>query len=352
MGNWLASELLRTERVESVVQVSTSAGRTLFNYEIFGTASQVLENGKSRYYPVDLAEVLQRIRTSPDKVAIVGVPCFVKAIRLMGRADPALDAKIGYTIGLVCGHLKTTAFAEMFSWQMGVPPGHLQSIDFRVKNESGRADNYSIKVTGSDLKGRAVTKIAQNKSLFGYLWGHGFFKYRACDYCDDVLAELADVAVGDAWLPGYAQDSMGTNVVISRSADIDAMIRAAIDEDRLRMDVITADQVARSQDAGLRHRRLGLSVRLEDKRRAGRWAPPKRVQPGSDNLNKRQRWVYRIREKMSERSHYAFAKAVKSGRFSTFKRQMKPWMDVHDFVNRSISWKALLKRLMFSPFIK
>lgn len=32
---------------------------------------------------------------------------------------------------------------------------------------------------------------------------------RACNYCDDVFAECADVTCMDAWLPEYSQDHRG-----------------------------------------------------------------------------------------------------------------------------------------------
>ncbi|MGC9322644.1 MAG: Coenzyme F420 hydrogenase/dehydrogenase, beta subunit C-terminal domain, partial [Kosmotogaceae bacterium] len=67
-----------------------------------------------------------------------------------------------------------------------------------------------------------MTKKASD--FYGYNWGYGFFKYKACDYCDDVVSETADVSVGDAWLPEYVNDSGGTNVVIVRNPVIKKII--------------------------------------------------------------------------------------------------------------------------------
>ena len=54
----------------------------------------------------------------------------------------------------------------------------------------------------------------------GTNWGLGFFKYEACDYCDDIFAETADIAVGDAWLKDYTQDALGNSVVVVRNDQI------------------------------------------------------------------------------------------------------------------------------------
>src|SRR3546814_19586796 len=56
-------------------------------------------------------------------------------------------------------------------------------------------------------------------------WGAGFFQNRACDFCDDVVAETADIAFGDAWVEPYSSDGRGTNVVVVRSSALHAMLR-------------------------------------------------------------------------------------------------------------------------------
>jgi coenzyme F420-reducing hydrogenase beta subunit len=42
------------------------------------------------------------------------------------------------------------------------------------------------------------------------MWGTGLFKSNACDFCDDVTTELADVSL-DAWIP-YNKDGLGNSV--------------------------------------------------------------------------------------------------------------------------------------------
>ena len=52
------------------------------------------------------------------------------------------------------------------------------------------------------------------RGLFGYLWVNEVGGLRSCLFCDDVFAELADATFMDAWLPEYAADRCGTNLVI------------------------------------------------------------------------------------------------------------------------------------------
>ena len=108
----------------------------------------------------------------------------------------------------------------------------------------------------------------------------GFFQNSACDFCDDVVAETADVSFGDAWLEPYASYGRGANVLVVRSALIQGLLKRAIKEGGVALREVDANFVVRTQDAGLRHRREGLAYRLALQLK-GRQAiqPRKRVEP-------------------------------------------------------------------------
>jgi hypothetical protein len=99
------------------------------------------------------------------------------------------------------------------------------------------------------------------------------FQLNAWNYCDDIFAETADVVIGDAWLPEYRTDWRGTNVVVIRNRLIEEILLKAVDCGDIALDKLTVDRVSSSQDANFKHRRDGLSVRLADNARAGKWTP-------------------------------------------------------------------------------
>src|SRR5690606_42116422 len=47
-----------------------------------------------------------------------------------------------------CGHQKSSGFAELLAWQLGVQPSNLLDINFRLKDLSKPASRYSVHVTG------------------------------------------------------------------------------------------------------------------------------------------------------------------------------------------------------------
>jgi coenzyme F420-reducing hydrogenase beta subunit len=291
-----------------------------------------------------MSEVIDTIRNTSQTYAIVGVPCFIKAIRLLAREDSKIRDRIKFCIGLTCGHFKSARFADMFAWQCGVAPSDLISIDFRVKLPGRDANNYGVKVIGLQ-NGREVQCTKINREFYGYLWGHGFFKYYACDYCDDVFAETADISFGDAWLEQYLKDYQGTNIVIIRNKLFLDLIERGITQGRLNLNDISASKVAKSQDAGLRHRRQGLSYRLYLKDKAGQWRPPKRVSPGFEHLNNKLRKIFVLREKMSQESHFAFDEALNKGSFNVFKSRMDKLLRKYNSLYGRTLWKRMSLRV-------
>lgn len=217
MVSWVAAELLRLGLVDGVIHVveavdSSDDGR-LFDYAISRTPAELRAGAKSRYYPVELSAALRATRETPGRYAVVGVPCFIKAVRLLRETDPILKERIVFTLGLFCGHMKSARLAESFARQMGIRIEQAKRLDFRVKDPSRPANWYRARFTLAS----GGTCEQDWWHLVDGDWGAGFFQNPACDFCDDVVAETADIAFGDAWVEPYSLDGRGTNVVIVRA---------------------------------------------------------------------------------------------------------------------------------------
>lgn len=316
---WLALELLRRGMVDGVlhVQPQPAASGAMFRYAISTSAEEIRAGAKSRYYSVTTADVLAEIRNRPGRFALIGVPCFITAARLLIAEGYLERDRLPYMIGLVCGHMKSRYFADYLAWQKGVAPGTLEGFDFRQKLMDRPASNYGFR-----LRAPGRDEVHPMTSVRGRDWGDGLFKLPACEYCDDVLAECADAAVGDAWLPGYVADPQGTNVAVIRHPDLVAII--AEDQGRsLHVEDVTVADVIRSQRSGLRHRREGLAHRLARRIAAGQWVPRKRVAPMLAKGRLR-RQVYDLRLEVAKVSNLAFAEAVRADDIAVFEDRMAP----------------------------
>ena len=350
--SWLACELLRLGLVDAVAHVRprrhTAPTGPLFSYAVSRTANEVQEGAGSRYYPIEMSSVLSEVTTHAGRYAFVGLPCFVKALRLRMKHDPDLTKRIVFCIGLVCGHLKTACFAKLLAWQCGIGPEMLESISFRRKLPNRPSNQYGVELTGRGINGLNVHTVQPMKGLMGADWGHGLLKYNGCDYCDDVFAETADVVIGDAWLPQYVGDHRGTNIVVTRERRLDEIVSRAAVEGRVWLEPLDIASAVRSQSSNLRHRREGLAYRLHLADKAGRWRPIKRVKPQRSHLDKATRRRIELRMAISQQSHVAFREALDRRDFHWFLQRMAPLLDQYTFVSKERNkpaWKRAASRL-------
>ena len=315
MVSWVLTQLLRTGLIDGAVHVGATAdpqneGR-FFRYRVSRTEEDVRAGAKSRYYPVELSDALRTIRSVPGRYAVVGVPCFIKAVQLLRREDPLMRERIAFTLGLFCGHMKSARFIESMAWQMGVSVTEIHGVEFRLKDPHRPASTYTAQLTLTD--GRVVQKDWWH--LADGDWGAGFFQNPACNFCDDVVAETADISFGDAWVEPYASDGRGTNVVIARSPVLGNLVATGINEGRLKLDPVDGAFVEQTQSAGFRQRREGLAYRL-CWRRSG-VQPCKRIAPDARALSSRRKLVYRCRSLITAWSHrvFWFARLIRRPRF-------------------------------------
>jgi coenzyme F420-reducing hydrogenase beta subunit len=312
MVTWVATELLRQGLVDGVAHVKPTlnpeAEKRFFSYQISRTEEDVRTGAKSRYYPVELSEIIATIRAVPGRYAVVGIPCFIKAIQLLRAEDALLRQRIVFTLGLFCGHMKSARMVESFAWQMGVALDEVERVDYRLKNPDRPANWYTAHLT---LK-NGQTAWQDWWHLVDGDWGAGFFQNSACNFCDDVVAETADIAFGDAWLEPYSSDGRGTNVVIVRSPILQELVEKARHEGRLQLEPVDSNFIVSTQAAGFRQRREGLAFRLAWPRLGIH--PHKRVKPNLCGLPLRRKLIYIMRSQISAWSHRVFFVARLLGR--------------------------------------
>lgn len=320
---WLAKELLLRGEVDCVLHVKAAApgARPLFRYAISRSPEEVQAGAKSRYYPIELSAVLSELNASGERAAIIALPCFIKAIRSLIEQEELATDQAPYLIGLVCGHLKSSFFGDYLAWQMGIAPDALASCDFRHKLHNRKASSYGFAARALGDGADQPPHVSPMARLKGRDWGEGQMRLPGCEFCDDVLAECADIAVGDAWLPEFVSDPKGENVVVIRNARLDAIVSDGCERGELVASPLTPADVAQSQSSGLRHRREGLAHRLARCAAAGVWTPRKRVAPELAPTEARRR-IYDIRLEIAETSNPAFARARQAGDIGLYEAEM------------------------------
>lgn len=273
IATFVLTELLEKKIVDYVFSVKESSSpESHYEYAISKTKDELIAGSKTRYYPVTLATVFTEIDKIDGNIAIVGVGCFIKAIRLAQHSNPELKTKIKFLVGIICGGVKSRFFTEYLANKAGVPTDLYYKPDFRIKDVKSTAGDYSF---GCYNKNTNEFKSIKMRTV-GDMWGTGLFKNNACDFCDDVTTELADISLGDAWLKPYIEDGKGTNIFVIRSNISALIINNGIKQNKLTISTIPCEIFLNSQSGSFNHRQIGLAYRINKIKKRNILVPEKR----------------------------------------------------------------------------
>lgn len=347
--SWALSDLLTTGVVDQVLVVGKSDNdERFFDFKAISDPADLQTTGTSFYYPVSFDKALKHILDNPGRYAITGVPCFHKALRQLKEFNPLIAERVVVQIGIVCGQMKSAFYLEYLDRKAG-KNSPLVDACFRRKDEHSRADDYLFEGTYKNSSNQLETRSVRNMEI-GANWAMGLFKPRACDFCDDVFAETADISVMDAWLDQYIQDGKGTSLVIARTNAAKTLLENGKVTKALHLDNVSERDVIESQLGGLNHRRAGLRYRLLTNAKCGP-VPLKRLKP-SDKLDIWFKLEQRIRAKIREQSRYAIRKQLSLGGvgLDTYTSEMKGVLSLYKWFLRIKS--RLTKRRDYKSFFK
>jgi coenzyme F420 hydrogenase subunit beta len=283
LATWFLETLLTRDMVDKVICVTPYPGnpQRLFRFAVLDSVEAVRKASRSCYYPVEMSEVIRHVLSHDGRYAITGLPCFLKGLRLAMRKNRRLRHRIIAMGGLVCGQTKTRFFVEYLCALCGGDPADLVEVQFRLKDSDRSAKDYAHRFIWKNHEQLISRKIYWSEGI-QKVWTHDYFKPNACNFCDDVFAETADVVFMDAWLPQYSQDPRGHSLVINRREDFKPIWDDVASSNEISLQPIAADLVIRSQSGQLHHKRELLSYRLFRAKRAERRVPRKRVDPSAD----------------------------------------------------------------------
>jgi len=189
------------------------------------TSDEIISASRSKYCPVPANIALRQIRDAPDdqKFAVVGLPCHLHGIRKIESVDRRIREKLVLHIGLFCSHPMTFWGTEFLLRKYNVNREDVVSLDYRG---SGWPGCMKIRMRNGS---RMVIPLHE------YIIYHdlGCFTPWRCTLCCDHLNELADISVGDPWLPEQRCDNIGSSTIICRSQIGENILRSAVDEEQI-----------------------------------------------------------------------------------------------------------------------
>jgi hypothetical protein len=152
--------------------------------------------------------------------------------------EPHLRDRIATTIGLLCGWQYSHHALKAICQFKGVDFDAITDISYRGGGPVGK-----LRIT-TPQKSVAVSRRVD----FGYQVAFDrSFNTPRCHLCINHSNFLADIVVGDAWLPSTVMTKTGISLLINRTEAADATVRQLADTGRLKLTDVTVEEIKESQ---------------------------------------------------------------------------------------------------------
>ena len=231
------------------------------------TPQAVLSAAGSKYCPCPTNLGLREAITREGKYAVVGLPCHVQAIRKAQLAFPALKEKIPIVIGLFCAHSTSLKGTLVILRKLRLIPSQVRKITYRGQGSPG----YLSVETKTGLI-RNLPLMASFKAYYPVFDSYFFVPWR-CLFCQDHFNSLADVSLGDAWLPGLSKTAVGNSVIVARTQSGTQLIKQCLSAGDLKLRSIDAADVIKSQSGVLSFKSTHWKTRMSMAARMGQQVP-------------------------------------------------------------------------------
>lgn len=186
------------------------------------TRQDLLDCAGSKYSPGPMLLGLRDAvdRYSLKKVAVVGTPCQIKAVRQMqttGRVPHRLTDVIKLLIGIFCGgaYSYEDFFEKIIQEELKIDLAEVTKFDIK-------GSNFIIYRRGKPKREISLDFLSQ-------------FSFPACRVCSDYTAELADISIGSVGSPGGR-----STVIIRTPAGQEAFNQARRDQE---MNIVPLEEV-------------------------------------------------------------------------------------------------------------
>ena len=259
----LSSKMI-AKRSTSIIALNKTLKETLIKKGFPQNKLQILGAGiefekisasKSKYCPVAANSSLKMIMREKGRFASVGLPCHIHGLRKAERVSRALSGKIVLHIGLLCSHITSFQGVEFLLGKLGIRLKDVTEISFRGKGWPG---SMMIQVRDG-----SVTEIP----LFGHwkaywpIFSSFFFTPIRCTLCPDQAAELADISLGDAWLPELKDEKIGESIIIARTKKGDEILQLANSAKSVSVRPVSVRKLEQSQAVNLTFKKKDLANR-------------------------------------------------------------------------------------------
>ncbi len=203
----------------------------------------------SKYCPVPALSILSEVENFRGRLAFVGTPCQVGALRMLEHYRPELSEKFPYIIGGFCGGFRDFRSTDTLIRRQNMSPATVARFRYRGGGQPGS-------MLMEDETGRVVTLAYPD-----YEKKTGYLRPKRCRLCVDATAELADFSCGDAWLPRLPESEMPWSLVMTRRPDATRIVQAMSAQRALVLHPVSQEDVKKAQYLNLLSKKTQQHIR-------------------------------------------------------------------------------------------
>lgn len=241
---------------------------------------EILAAAQSIYAVTPTLTILPEIAAFPGRLAFVGLPEQVTALRMLQAAGHPAAQKVVFVAGPYTGTNMYAGAVRAFLRMQGVKDAiAITSLQWRA----GEWPGY-LQVETAD--GRV---FKAQKFYYNYLIP--FYISRNCQITPDFTNEATDLSVGDAWSPQFEQAGGGHSVIVARSEFAEKVLFAMQQSGKLTLEPIPVNQALGMHGHMLDFKKRGSFIRLAVQQRQGIPVPDFGYRPEEIPLS---RWLVEV----------------------------------------------------------
>lgn len=245
---------LESGQVDAVLHVRADPANPTQNITTLSRSrDEIFAGAGSRYAPSSPLEAIETILAGPDRIAFVGKPCDVSALRRLGAIDPRVAQKVPLMLSFFCGGVPSRAGARAILDRLGIAEADVTRFNYRGDGWPG----MTVAI-GQDGSRREMT--------YAESWGSHLsptVQFR-CKICPDAVGGAADIVCADAWhcddrgYPLFTEEE-GQSWVIARTAAGAAFVDGAIERGMIQVQDRSIENIDPTQPGQSKRKRLLLS---------------------------------------------------------------------------------------------
>jgi coenzyme F420-reducing hydrogenase beta subunit len=196
----------------------------------------------SIYHQINFQDGLKILKNVKNNAGLVAIPCVLEGIyNYIFSKEPELINKINLTIGLLCGWTYSHKSVDAMK--------QYHKIEEKVENISYRGNGPIGKLK---IKTKNDSKEFSRRVNFSYQVAFDrSFNSPRCLVCVNHSNYLAEIVIGDAWLPSTVFTKTGISLVITRTKKATEMIKQMKKNNRIECLEVSSEEILASQSADI-----------------------------------------------------------------------------------------------------